>query len=176
MKMTLAEALLMDQIRESNRRIVRESRIDRVIPLAHEVRAAQQYALVPHRPPGATEIAFYAADGRYEFRGEWVTKREYQRRLAFHRAHVIPRQSGPQRVTSGLRGNGSVSVVHEEVSIAEYYRRYRKWRYILGHNESLARADFELIDKVTGWKNGFDNWFLRLLGFGPRPRFRKTDA
>jgi hypothetical protein len=74
-------------------------------------------------------------------------------------------------VRSGLRKDGSVTTRHGEVTIPEYYRRYRKWRRLFARSKPATRDDFARIDSVTGWKHGCDHWFLRFLGFGPRPPF-----
>ena len=119
-------------------------------------------------------LCCYRADG-YLQSEPGVPYEEAQRREAFHKAYVLPQRAAiTGKVRTGLTSIGSPGDILQEVSIPEYFERYRLYRAQTYASLSAIPVEDDLfvIRKVTGWREGPDSWLLRKLGMGPFPMRR----
>lgn len=129
-------------------------------------------------------------------RNNWLRESEDRRHRWYH-SRVLPRRTArPGWVETYLDENGGLVGVDSHsavfwpdnwlapdvVTAREYICRYRRFRrrYL---QTSLYGSDFyrverqhtALIRQVTGWRIGSQRWYLRLIGFGPRPVGRRRE-
>lgn len=104
------------------------------------------------------------------------TKEEAALRLAAHNNKVHPRPCEQEGYVLTCLGKRRECLARdEEVTIAEYLRRYHRWarRYGAPVYETVTENDRAVIRQVTGWNPGSSHWYFRLLGWRDRPLRRK---
>ena len=122
-------------------------------------------------------------DGNGIFRGWYGPQNGYfvlpgeqmEQNQKWHVRNVIPKSADkPWRVLTGLNWNGTVRPYGDLkcVSIRQFHHRFRKWNKRAGYHCSVRDSDIAWIEEITDWHHGSYNWFVRLLGFGPRPKRR----
>lgn len=171
MKYTIAERELlagMDQ-RNANARASYHASVQ-------NARNAQSAGAPGAAAYGGGMLCYYGADG-YLRREPGVPFDERQRREAFHKAYVLPQRAAIRgKVWTGLTSIGTPSDILQEVSIPDYFERYRLYRrrtYMCLTDIPVA-SDVVTIRRVTAWHEGCDSWIMRKLGFGPYPQRGKA--
>lgn len=120
-------------------------------------------------------LCYYGADG-YLRHEPGVSFDERQRRERFHKRYVLPQRAAISgKVRTGLTDYGKPSDTLREVSIPEYFDRYRLYRRrtFASLFDIPVASDLVVIREVTGWHEGPDSWVLRKLGFGPYPQKKR---